>query len=120
MIGGGIRVGELDCRIIIQQLTTTRSTITNYPSPTYSTFATVAAKRLGKANNDLYAPSTSEAYEANQQVAINTVRYFIRTLTGVLETMLIVDGTKTYNISGIEDFGRQGYMILTATKRDNA
>jgi SPP1 family predicted phage head-tail adaptor len=109
---GGIRVGEMDVKITLRSLTTTKSTITNYDTPSYSDLATVWAKRLG--------PASKEGYEANQVVSLGTARFMIRRRTDVIETMQIVDGSITYSISGIEDFGRQGYMILTATIRDNA
>lgn len=108
----GVRSGELDIRITIQSVSSTADEITNESVVTYSTLAAlVPAKRLG--------PASKEGFEANQQVALGTARYMIRRRTDINEQMRIVDGLNTYYISGIEDFGRMGYQILTAGKRDN-
>lgn len=107
----GISFGEFDVKITIQSVTTANHAITNEPETTYSTLATVWSKRLG--------PKSNEVIEADQTVAVGPARFMIRRRTDVTERMRIVDGSNTYRISGIEDFGRQGYLILTAEKRDN-
>jgi SPP1 family predicted phage head-tail adaptor len=108
----GIRSGELDIRITIQSVTETNDAVTNQEVSTYATLASnVPAKRLG--------PKSNESFEANQQVAVSVSRYMIRNRSGLTEKMRVVDGGVTYNISGIENFGRQGYTILTVERRDN-
>lgn len=107
----GIRPGDLDTLIVIQSATTAKDAVTNEPEKTWADLKTVWAKTLG--------PVSREAIEANQQVAVGTVRYMIRRDTAITETMRINKSSVYYYISGIEDFGRQGYMILTAEKRDN-
>jgi SPP1 family predicted phage head-tail adaptor len=108
----GVRSGEMDQRITIKSVSTSNNTVTNQAIESYSTLvANLPAKRLG--------PVSKEQFEANQQVAHGVVRYMIRRRTDVTERMRIIEGSLTYEISGIEDFGRMGYMILTAEKRDN-
>lgn len=107
----GIRVGELDTRITIESSTSVKNAITNEPELTWSALKTVWAKEL--------QPQSREDYEASQQVALDTVRWMIRRDTEVTEVMRCVRGGNTFYISGIQDKGREGYMILTAEKRDN-
>ena len=107
----GLRVGELDTQIIIESATTAKDAVTNEPEETWATLKTIWGKQLG--------PMSREQIEANQQVAVGTVRYMIRRDTAITERMRINKSSVYYYISGIEDFGRQGYMIITAEKRDN-
>jgi SPP1 family predicted phage head-tail adaptor len=107
----GIRVGEFDTKIIIESTTTTKDAVTNEPEETWATFLTIWAKQLG--------PSSREDYEASQQVALTTGRWMIRRDATITEKMRINKSSVYYYISGIEDFGRQGYMIITGEKRDN-
>lgn len=109
---GSVRIGEMDIRIIIQSVSTANNALTNQEEKTFSTLATVWAKRLG--------PKSTEGFEADQQVAVSDVRYMIRRRTDLRETYRVIDGSNTYEIKGIEDFGRAGdYMIITCEKRDN-
>jgi SPP1 family predicted phage head-tail adaptor len=108
----GINLGQMDVLITIVRVTTTKNSVTNEPEEAYTDLDTVYAKRLG--------PVSKEQYEANQLVAVGTSRFMIRRRDDINETMIVVDGTNSYRISGIEDFGRQGYQILTVVKRDNA
>ena len=106
-----VRIGDLDRKITIQSVSETLDSETNHSVLTYSTLATVWAKRLKVQSN--------ESYEAKQQVAVNVVRYLIRYRTGITERMRIVDNGSTYEISGIEEIDRKNTLILTAEKRDN-
>lgn len=119
----GVRSGEMDQRITIQSVSTSPNTVTNEATESYSTLvANLPAKRLSaSARGGMFdgGPSSTEKFEANQQVAHGVARYMIRRRTDVTERMRIVEGSIIYEISGIEDFGRMGYMILTAEKRDN-
>jgi SPP1 family predicted phage head-tail adaptor len=108
----GLRLGEMDVKIIIQSATTVKDAATNEPEETWADLKTVWAK-------EMKAPSSKEGYEANQQVAVSEVQWMIRRDTTITEQMRINKNSVYYYISGIEDFGRQGFMILTAEKRDN-
>jgi head-tail adaptor len=108
---GAVRFSEFDTQLIIESATTTRDSVTNEPEETWSTHKTIKGKALG--------PASREDYEARQQVAVATVRYKIYRDTTITERMRINKSSVYYYISGIEDFGRQGYMIITGEKRDN-
>jgi SPP1 family predicted phage head-tail adaptor len=109
----GVRSGELDRRITIQSVSTTNDAITNEEVETFSTFkSNVAAKRLGL--------QSKEDFEANQQVAVVDARYMIRNYGwAITERMLVVEGSTTYRIKGIDDRAREGFVILSCEKRDN-
>lgn len=111
MIRGG-NVGKMDTQVVIEQPIITRSSSTGEELSDWSTFATVWAEKLRM-------PSSSEQIESDQQVARTTVRYKMRYLDGVTETMRINDGSILY-ISGIERIDRMKFLIITAEKRDNA
>lgn len=108
---GAVRFSEMDTQIIIESATTVKDAVSNEPEETWSTLKMIWGKQLG--------PQSKEQIEANQQVAVGTVRYMIRRDTAINELMRINKSSVYYYISGIEDFGRQGYMIITAEKRDN-
>lgn len=111
MLQGRLRPGEMDVPITIQSAITTKHAITNEPEETWSTYRSVRAKMMG--------PASNEKYEASQQVALSTVRFFVYRDTAYNERMRILKGDHYYYILGIQDFNRQGYMILIAEKRDN-
>jgi head-tail adaptor len=106
----GIRVGELDTQIVIESATTSKDAVTNEPEETWATHSTIWAKELS---------ASRDTTEARQQVALTTKTYQIRRDTTITERMRINKNSVYYYINGIEDFGRQGYMIITAEKRNN-
>lgn len=106
-----IDFNEFDTTIVIESFTVVKNSITNEPEKTWSTFKTRKAKTLG--------PESKDKYEANQQVSLSTVRYKIYRTPSINEQMRIKKGSDYFYISGIADFGRQGYMIITAEKRNN-
>lgn len=108
---GAVNFSGMDTQIIIESATVVKDAVTNEPEETWATHKSVWSKQLG--------PQSREAFEANQPVAVSTVRHMIRRDTTITEKMRINKSGVYYYISGIEDFGRQGYMILTAEKRDN-
>jgi SPP1 family predicted phage head-tail adaptor len=108
---GRVSFSEFDTQITIESATTVKNSVTNEPEQTWSTLKTIKAKELG--------PASREGIEASQQVALSTVRYKIYRDTALTEIMRINKNNVYFYISGIQDFGRQGFMILTAEKRDN-
>lgn len=104
----------MDRRIVLQQFTESAADAeTNEKTKTWSTLATVWAKRFKK--------KSGEVYEAKQQVAVTLDAFMIRYRTDVTERMRVVDGDATYDITGIEEgASRQSYLILSVVKRDNA
>lgn len=100
----------MDTKIIIESATTIKDAVTNEPEETWSTHSIVWGKELS---------ASRDATEARQQVALTTKTYKIRRDATITERMRINKGGVYYYINGIEDFGRQGYMIITAEKRDN-
>jgi SPP1 family predicted phage head-tail adaptor len=106
-----LNVGKLDRRIVIHYSSETADADTNEPVKTYSTLATVWAQRLTNAS--------VEKFEADQQVALQTVRYRVRYRSDVAETMRIVDNGVVFEILGIEQVDRKSSMILSAQLRDN-
>jgi SPP1 family predicted phage head-tail adaptor len=107
----GIDIGSLDRRISLRSFSVTKDAETNANVRTYTTVATVWAKRLGK--------KSIEDFEAKQPTAITTQRYLIRHKSGVAEKMQLVDANEIFEIKGIEEGpSRRSYLILTVEKRD--
>ena len=122
-----INVGELDLRLTLWSVSTSRNAKTNQEVKSYSVLTTVWAKQLAVTNRgaDLNrgGEKSDEQYEAQQLVAVSKVRFFMRwssTVASVTEKMMMSLGSTVYEISGKEDFGRrQGFIILPGEVRDN-
>jgi head-tail adaptor len=137
---GGIDIGELDTRLLIQSWTSAKNAVTNQPVKTWANLKTIWVKELG--------PKSKEQFEARQQVAREEVRFFARSSSvfGLLtadnsnvtadnlnitadnylglvkiidETMRCIRRGEMFYINGIESSGRRGFVIITAEKRDN-
>jgi SPP1 family predicted phage head-tail adaptor len=107
----GINFGQMDVRITIQSTTTSPDAISNEPVETWSDLKTISVKELN--------PQSREQFEAKQQVAFNVVRWMARRDDTLNETMRAVRDGETFYFSGIQNKRREGYMIITAEKRDN-
>ena len=105
-------VGRMDLQVIIEQPTVTRDGETNEPVTTWSTLYTVWSERLRNTMSD-------ESMEADQQVAKKKYKLRIRWQSGITEKMRVNIGGEYNYISGIEEWGRKSYLILTTEKRDN-
>jgi SPP1 family predicted phage head-tail adaptor len=105
-------IGRMDLQVIIESSTETRDSQSNEIIYTWSTFATVWAERLRNTISD-------ELFEADQQVAKTKYRLRIRWMAGINETMRLNIGGEYNYISGIEEWGRKSYLILTTERRDN-
>ena len=99
-----MRGGALDRRITIQSFSEVQDA-SGQPIPTWSTFATVWAERKDVRGNERFA--------AQQEIATRTATFRIRWLSGVNEEMRIVDGNTVWDILGIADNQRQGWMELS-------
>jgi len=107
---------RFDRRILIEQNTPTTNDTTGAEQENWTTVATVWAERMFK--------SSSEQFEANQQVGVQVYDYKIRhplEAFTVDQTMRITDQTtsETLYVRGISNMKREGYMMLTVEKRDN-
>jgi len=98
-----MRAGMLDRRITIESAVTTLDS-SGQPIAVWSTFATVWAAR-----RDVRG---SERFTAEQELATRTATYRMRWISGVNEEMRVVDAGVTYDIEGIADNRRQGWMEL--------
>lgn len=103
-----MKAGTLDRRIVIEYATTVRDAV-GQEIETWADFASVWASR-----NDVRG---TERFSAEQPFAARTARYRLRYVAGITEEMRIVDDGVTYDIIGIADNGRQGWVELTAEAR---
>jgi len=104
--------GDLDRRIVIQN--NTQSQLGNgEPVDSWSTFVTLwATAEFG------LKKAEGEDYEAGQLTASNTVGFKVRYYPGITEQMRISYDSTYYNITHIEEVGRERFLILKATKVD--
>lgn len=86
---------------------TTNETLVNW----WQEFAVTYGERLSQPVNELY--------EANQLVALSTVRYRARFIEDVTTQMLLQDDGEYLKIIGVEPLDRRQFMYVTAQKRDN-
>jgi SPP1 family predicted phage head-tail adaptor len=101
--------GELDTKIVIKEMTLAKDDW-NTDVKTLSDFATVWAKRI-----DL---RPSEEVEASSLEAITRTEWYIRFLSGVTRTMEIHYDGAVWDIIGIQEKGRNDYLILTTEMRE--
>jgi SPP1 family predicted phage head-tail adaptor len=105
-------VGRMDLQVVIETPTETNDAETNEPISSWATFATVWAERLRNTVSD-------ETFEQDQQVAKKKYKLRIRWTSGITEKMRVNIGGEYNYISGVEEWGRKSYLILTTEKRDN-
>lgn len=117
MLQSRLRTGERDRVITIQSYTETNHTTTNQPRKTWADLITLKAKREMPR-----ARSTSERFEANQQVATEVYDYSIRPgSASITHKMRIYDRAEAryFYITAINRPDRIGTLVLTAQYRDN-
>jgi head-tail adaptor len=137
---GAINVGELDTRLRIEKATITNDAVSNQEIKTWAELKTIWVKEL---------PTRSgESFEGPQQVAKDETRFFARAgsvkafltadstyftadnthitvdmmnqfLKIIEEKMRVYRRGEFFKISGIEDGGRRGFVIIKAVRRDN-
>lgn len=83
----------------------------NYDVKTESVFAEVWARR-----KDL---RPSEELEENQIVSITRTEWWIRYRSGINRKMTIRYGSDYFEITGIQEFGRKEFLILTTEYRED-
>jgi len=103
--------GKLDRQITIESATVAQDAA-GEPIKTWATFATVQAQRIDVRGQ--------ERFTSEQDLAVRTATFRIRWLAGVDEEMRIVDESSTYEIKGIADNRRQGWMEISAEAHNPA
>ena len=98
-----MRAGNLDRRIEIQSLAETPDAF-GQPIEGWTTFPTVWAQRKDVRGR--------ERFQAQQTLAVRTATFRIRWLPGVEERMRVIDAGTAYDVTGISDDRRQGWMEL--------
>lgn len=101
--------GNLDRRIVIQSRSVS-SLANGEPSISWSTYHTCWA--------GLDYGSDGEGYDGDQLTASNTIMFKIRYKSGLNETMRISYNSAYWDITHIEEVGRQRFLILKAEKKD--
>jgi len=105
----GIRSGELDQRITIQQATLVQNEFKENV-PTWTTFATVWAD---------YLPFGGTEFWGSMQITAKKMGTFgIRTLAGLSATMRISYDGDLWDIQRIDPGKRNGKMVIFANSRD--
>jgi SPP1 family predicted phage head-tail adaptor len=107
---GGLKAGRMDRKITIQKKVTTRDNTYGQPNYSYTNVATVWAERGAPPLN-----RSSEQEQGNKIVSRRLARYTIRysTTTSVIdETMRILDGAETYEITDVAIRKREGYIRI--------
>jgi len=113
-------IGNMDFRLLIQVNTPTNDSTTNEEIDSWSDLTTVWAKREVSGGR----VAGAEVFQEDQQVAINTEEFTIRYSTDVDSvdaTMRVAESgtTNFFYIIIVEVQKRQGWVKITADKRDN-
>jgi len=103
--------GRLDRRIVIQSASTTQDA-SGQEIETWATFATVWAERKDVRGG--------ERFTSQQQLATRTATFRLRWLAGIDETMRVVDDGTTWNVLGVADSERQGWLELSCEAQNAA
>jgi len=101
-----MQIGSLDTRIDIQTRTLAVDAA-GQPVETWSLFRSVWAKRVTAGVREKFLN------RIDQETASRMVIFRIRWLAGINEQFRIVDEGTTYDIMGIADNRRQGWMELS-------
>lgn len=104
---GSLNIGGLDRRIVIQQ-SSGQDAVTGQPDETWSTYSTVWASKLSK--------RAKEKVQGDQPVSVGDEVFVIRYDSGVTEGMRISWNSNTYEITSIEEIGRQAGLTITAQR----
>lgn len=110
----GMNPGRLDEVLTLNEPVKTIDPTTNSEITAYQTAGTVRAERIFK--------GSTERFEANQQVGIDTQDFRIRDVRSVYainNTWRFTWKSKEYSITGIEESGRRNFLILNGQSRDN-
>jgi SPP1 family predicted phage head-tail adaptor len=105
---GGLKAGRMDRKITIQKKVVTRDATYGQPNYGYTNVATVWAQRFDPIKG-------GEKEEGNKIVSRRITNYLIRysTTTSVIdETMRILDGAETYEITDVAIRKREGYIRI--------
>lgn len=112
MAGRKNEIGPMYRRLrVLEPVTEVDATTNEVLANWWQEFAVTFGQRLSQPINELY--------EANQMVALNTVRYKARFIDDMTTQMLVQDDQEYYKIIGIETIDRREFMYLTVQKRDN-
>lgn len=96
--------GKLNRRVTIQSATVAQDE-NGEPIQTWATFKTVWAER-----KDVRG---AERFDADQRLAIRTATFRIRWLESVSEHMRVIDAGTIYDVKGIAEERRQGWLELS-------
>ena len=103
-----MQAGKMDRLITIEQATSTRDTVGD-AVPTWSTFATVWARKVRSRG--------TEQFKAERETAEREIRLEIRYLAGLDETMRIRFDGQIFDIEDLEEIGRRaGWTIRAVAK----
>jgi len=105
-------IGQLDRQIILANYTETADAV-GYMSKSWTDAATVWAK--------VVTQSGTEGQDNQQEIARSRVMFTIRFRNDITidESTRIEYKSDYYDIVSIKEIGREEYLELTATKRDN-
>lgn len=108
-----VTAGELDRRIKLQAPTVTRDPVYGSEVTTYTTVATVWAKRTEVA--------AGLSTQADQRVGTRIVQHLIRYRADVQPTWRIVDGTRRFRLTGPGlEVGRRVGLLLESEETTDA
>lgn len=102
-----MNIGRLDRKITIEQQTRATNSIGEYTS-TWSTYHTAFA--------NVQRGTGNEKVEAEQVTATSKVKFKIRFFDGIDESMRISYNNNYYDITDIQELGREG-LLISANKK---
>jgi SPP1 family predicted phage head-tail adaptor len=110
----GLNVGRLDAKITFQQPVSTRDSIGQDNTTSWTVYKTTYAQRVRK--------PAAERYEGSQQVAPSVAEYKLRHDAGITATMRLFEvqqPTVYFYIRDVQHNRREGFTIITTERRDN-
>ncbi|MCK6475326.1 MAG: phage head closure protein [Phycisphaerales bacterium] len=101
----GVRTGELDRRITIEQPTTVGYDAAGGPTVEWASFTTLWAKREPM--------SGSEQFGADQRYARQAAVFTVRHIPGITPAMRVVCEGQIYQIDDVAELDRRQFIRLT-------
>jgi head-tail adaptor len=109
----GLNIGDLDRKLLFENVVVSINPIGNTRSETYTTAFTLYAKKLTRPGDEIF--------ESDQQVGLKNCEVMTRFNNLVNTQMRFLDVTDSeyYFVRDVQKNKREGYCLIKAVKRDN-
>lgn len=105
---GALNIGQLDRRVVVQQVSATQDAVTGEWKESWSTYTTLWMGKMSKAGK--------EKLQANQVITVGDEVFICRYDSGITEAMRLSWNSNTYEITSVTEIGREAGLQLIAQR----